>query len=194
MKMKVVVVAMLTLVFSGCESNEDRTVETSTQTQNSPTQAPALPVVTSVGDQTSPNIQAFAVIREFQSNHAALFLVQSDQTGLAIIGESGISDLGDAHVGTLDESSMDGLFNNVPAPMLLSEKQQILDKYKGASFVYYENYSGSLCSGDRFELDVASKLPGWGLSTGFNFVAESTYSGECKFLSQSLMTTSWSQQ
>jgi hypothetical protein len=132
------------------------------------------------------------VIREQQYGHAALFASLPDQSGAVYDGASVPKDslLGGTYfTGILSSSTMDQMFNKTLSPMSDTEKQQILKDFNGAMFVYFEGYTDSLCSNQPIEVDMASTLGSYKLTTMFNFVAIAQPLGDCKFLSLSELTS-----
>lgn len=140
--------------------------------------------------------QNFAVLREFAStagenDRAALFLVLPSQGVLTINSVTGPNFLKQASVGILDADKMKKLFANSSTKMAESEKAEILKKFQGATFLYFENYEGQLCDQASYEIDATSTLLGKSVNLTFTFEAAASRSDDCFIYSSSMLETSF---
>jgi hypothetical protein len=131
----------------------------------------------------------FTVIREFGgADNAAIFGVLPSELGMKITDVTGPAFLGNAYLAMLNENNLNGFFAHSSTPMSAAEKQQLLSDYAGAYVIYFENYSGRLCSGDQYQIEMTGKIGGVTAVTRFDFIASPQSAGDCKFITLSEIT------
>tara|TARA_B110001454_G_C12723230_1_gene435994 strand:- start:27104 stop:27670 length:567 start_codon:yes stop_codon:yes gene_type:complete len=167
------------LLLVGCSKNSD------SSSPQSPT-----PTIQSPNDKNEPNKKAeinfekFGLIREFgDSDNAALFGLFSESGKFEISKIVGPEFLNTYQVGILNESSVEKLFSKSSSPLNITEKQNLLSKFNGATIIYTEGYTGNLCRLDetQFEITAIGKIQSTDVEVTFQFVANPNLNGSCNF-------------
>lgn len=132
------------------------------------------------------SLKGFGVIREFgASDNAALFGLLPANGSVEItncVAPQFLSSVGCA-VGTLNESTASHLFKKSSNPMTQSEKTKLLSQWNGARLIYFEGYSGSLCTDEETEynITVSGTLNGTPFKSTFQFIALPSSNGNCTY-------------
>lgn len=132
------------------------------------------------------------MIREFgtESDTGALFLIRpSSLEPLAVNKIRGPLFLGNARVGVVDDIFVTKIFNNSATPLSEVRRSRLVEDYRGAVAIYFEGYSGRLCSEQLLELIVESTLREVALTSTFRFEANPSQSDDCKFWQLGLLTS-----
>lgn len=167
------------LLLVGCSKNSD------SSTPQSPT--PTIQSPNGKDDQNKKaeiNFEKFGLIREFgDSDNAALFGLFSEPGKIEISKIAGPDFLNTYQVGILNESSVETLFSKSSYPLSVTEKQNLLSKFNGATIIYTEGYIGNLCRIDetQFEITAIGKIQSTDVEVTFQFVANPSLNGSCNF-------------
>lgn len=132
----------------------------------------------------SLQLKGFGVIREFgATDTAALFGLLSENGSLQILTVRGPQFLGVVRLGKLDHQSLDHLFLKSAQPMAQHEKQSLASQWKGAQVIYFEGYSGTLCTQNesQYNVEVSGKAGEKPFTTIFQFVALPNPTGNCSY-------------
>lgn len=165
-------------------------------TKNPTSQPPQKPNGTNSGVDRIDDItyENQAIIREFKSSdnnidRAALFLVRPSEGKLEILRVSAPNFLTQVKVGTLDSDKMNSFFKNSGNEMSDDKKRELLEAYKGSTFLYFEKYDGQLCNLNSYQILAKAKLFDKILNLSFTFQASPSLSDDCNIFSKTFLTS-----
>ncbi len=132
------------------------------------------------------DLKGFGVIREFGgSDSAALFGLLPAAGSIEITGCMAPQFLASAGcaVGELNETVMSHIFLKSSNPMTQSERANLLSQWNGSRVIYFEGYTGNLCTNEETEYDitVSGTSNGKPFKSTFQFIALPNASGDCTY-------------
>lgn len=152
-----------------------------------PTPTPTeLPPPASLDEVT---FKSHAVVREFPAadgvqDTGALFLVLPSKGTITFGKMTGPAFLaGSKSTGTLDENSVQKLFQKSKVAWSDAERNSVLALYAGASYIYFENYAGNLCALREYAISPQAEILGAPVSFQFVFQMAPSSASDCKIYS-----------
>lgn len=144
------------------------------------------------GEKPRIDIDQYLVVREpgaTESDAAALFLLKAKQGVLEVKNVKGPAFLGNAAVGRLDDETAKKLFSELSSPLPAEKTADLLENFRDATVVYFKNYSGRLCDGGTYRLEITTSIQGVTPLSAFDFVGARGESGHCSYSTLALTTT-----
>lgn len=131
-------------------------------------------------------LKGFGVIREFgDTDTAAMFGLLPPSGTIQITSCSGPAFLvaNGCRVGQFNQVAMDHLFLKSANPMSQQERQDLVSQWSGAQVLYFEGYSGNLCTDSDIEYDISvtGTVNDRPFTTTFQFIALPNTNGDCTF-------------
>lgn len=171
----------------GC--NSTKTSTTTTETEQGP--APQPPPLPTPVKKTEISFQDVHLIREFAgTDKALLFAVLSPSGPFKINSVRGPEFIKTYRVGELNQGTLAKLFVNSSQPLSAAEKQDLLQRFNGATLLYAEGYAGNLCTFNEqwYQIIAAGKVDDVDVEVTFKFEALPGANGNCEFHQFMLIT------
>ncbi len=177
------------VALSGCSSKnstvQDQTTSTVRETNTTSSDETKSPSPELPKKSREPiEFLKIGVIREFGgTDTAAMFGVLLKAGKLEITKVEGPSFIHNYQVGELNQKSMGHIFLNSTQPLSTEERAKLVGDFNGATILYTEGYSGSLCRDDEvgYTIKATGKIDETEIELLFQFEAFPSAHGNCKF-------------